>query len=95
MNIKTITDEDITSLIESLNAFCFDKEGHGLPTYDEESEEKVKEIIRQWLRGGPRSKEVFKVAIDATKSCFRCSHCGEWYTTISDALECCQAKEGE
>lgn len=37
MNIKTITDEDITSLIESLNAFCFDKEGHGLPTYDEES----------------------------------------------------------
>lgn len=31
---------------------------------------------------------------EATKSCFRCGHCGEWYTTISDALECCEVKEG-
>lgn len=32
---------------------------------------------------------------EAGASCFRCGKCGEWYTTISDALECCQAAEGE
>lgn len=46
-----MTDAEIDELIDDLNSFgrSFDY-GYGLPAYDEDAVEQMREIIRHWLR---------------------------------------------